>query len=136
MESERIPRSLLRGLASELQSMDIFLAWKIPCTLVQGASIFVALYSKRSVQLISHRFLAGPAALGTPEKRLPAGRTVIPFAFQAGPFNASFFISLFSHFGPPDWDSSVHYSPAGGKSKLLYQRTWPFLTLMTGIVPF
>jgi len=39
MDSERIPRSLLRGLASELQSMDIFLAWKIPCTLVQGASM-------------------------------------------------------------------------------------------------
>jgi len=36
MDSERIPRSLLRGLASELQSIDIFLAWKIPCTLVQG----------------------------------------------------------------------------------------------------
>jgi hypothetical protein len=36
MDSERIPRSLLRGLASELQSMDIFFAWKIPCTLVQG----------------------------------------------------------------------------------------------------
>jgi hypothetical protein len=39
MDSERIPRSLLRGLASELQQIDIFLAWKIPCTLVQGASI-------------------------------------------------------------------------------------------------
>jgi hypothetical protein len=38
MDSERIPRSLLRGLASELQ-IDIFLAWKIPCTLVQGASM-------------------------------------------------------------------------------------------------
>ena len=38
-DSERIPRSLLRGLASELQIIDIYLAWKIPCTLVQGASI-------------------------------------------------------------------------------------------------
>jgi hypothetical protein len=38
MDSERIPRSLLRGLASELQQIDIFLAWKIPCTKVQGAS--------------------------------------------------------------------------------------------------
>jgi len=37
--SERIPRSLLRGLASELQQINPFLAWKIPCTLVQGASI-------------------------------------------------------------------------------------------------
>jgi hypothetical protein len=39
MDSERIPRSLLRGLAGELQQINIFLAWKIPCTLVQGASI-------------------------------------------------------------------------------------------------
>jgi hypothetical protein len=31
MNSERIPRSLLRGLASELQSMDIFFAWMIHC---------------------------------------------------------------------------------------------------------
>ncbi len=38
MDSERIPRSLLRGLASELPKMTGYLAWKIPCTLVQGAS--------------------------------------------------------------------------------------------------
>jgi hypothetical protein len=39
MDSERIPHGSLRGLMSELQQIDIFLAWKIPCTLVQGASI-------------------------------------------------------------------------------------------------
>ncbi len=39
MDSERIPRSLLRGLASELPKIIGYLAWKIPCTLVQGASI-------------------------------------------------------------------------------------------------
>jgi hypothetical protein len=38
MDSERIPRSFLRGLASELQPIDIFLAWKIPCTLVREHS--------------------------------------------------------------------------------------------------
>ncbi len=39
MDSERIPRSLLRGLASELPKIIGYLAGKIPCTLVQGASI-------------------------------------------------------------------------------------------------
>jgi len=51
MDSELILRSLLRGLASELQQTDIFLAWKIPCTastelaevLRQGASNIIFL---------------------------------------------------------------------------------------------
>ena len=38
-ESERIPRSLLRGLASELQISDIDLARKSPRTFVEGDSI-------------------------------------------------------------------------------------------------
>ena len=47
MNSERIPRSLLRGLASELQQLNLYLTWKIPCTLVQGASIM-----KRSMRSV------------------------------------------------------------------------------------
>jgi hypothetical protein len=39
MDSERIPRSLLRGLVSEQQSIDISLALKLPCPLMKGASI-------------------------------------------------------------------------------------------------
>ncbi len=35
MDSERIPRSLRRGLASELQRIIDYLAWKIPCLLVR-----------------------------------------------------------------------------------------------------
>jgi hypothetical protein len=40
MNCERIPGSLLRGLASEIQKINHYLSWKIPCTLtlVQGAS--------------------------------------------------------------------------------------------------
>jgi hypothetical protein len=54
MDSERIPRSLLRGLASELQQIDILLAWKIPCTLMQGASIFII---KKGASLYGLAFL-------------------------------------------------------------------------------
>ncbi len=39
MDSERIPRSLRRGLANELQRIIDYLAGKIPRTLVPGASI-------------------------------------------------------------------------------------------------
>ena len=51
MDSERIPSSLLRGLASELQQIDIFLAWKIPCTLVQGASILESFFRDQGFPL-------------------------------------------------------------------------------------
>jgi len=59
--SERIPRSLLRGLASELQQITPFLAWKIPCTLVQGASInnnracFIGIFSlNRQIKITNY----------------------------------------------------------------------------------
>jgi len=74
MDSERIPRSLLRGLASELQSIDIFLAWKIPCTLVQGASIFWEVLGKdilHSLEIIEgktavHVFITGEIIKDSP----------------------------------------------------------------------
>jgi predicted Zn-dependent protease len=54
---------LLRGLASELQQINIFLAWKIPCTLVQEASmphdniIFKTYFIEKIVNLVIGLFM-------------------------------------------------------------------------------
>jgi hypothetical protein len=39
IDSERIPHILLRGIVSDYKTIEIYLAWKIPCAFEQRDSI-------------------------------------------------------------------------------------------------
>jgi len=91
---------------------------------------------KRSVQLISHRFLARPTTLGPSKEGLTAGRAVVSFAFSTSPFDAARFVPLFGDFLPPSWNCPFHDFHARGKKEFFDEIARPFPALVARVVPF